>query len=286
VKKVVKYVVYLLMVVLPLYSQAVQGFNKDIVVQTNIDWPTQIIRFVLTIPVDQQRLPNSRQQAEGWIERERFRVIADALSDLVLDSSGTFRQNADRRTPIQWNLNVVASHATREHAALSEDLRYLEVIYRLSISDLMRHVTVSMHQRVLPLLTSNQRSFEYSGIVIFVSPQLPVHGQYNLRAQLEPALAPTIFDEEGETLLSLATINSAAFSQGAGGVAYSFDSNMRQWSPRKVGFNPLVISAVAVRGEANKTDIVLSMRDADRLRASAQAMEMLYQAKVLVVIAS
>lgn len=148
----------------------------------------------------------------------------------------------------------------------------------------MRHISVDVKQRVLPLLTTNQREFAYSGIVIFVKSRLPIRGKFNQFSALEPALAPSIFDESGETLLSLATINSRLFSEGKGGLSYTFDTNSQHWSPLQVGFNPLILSAVAVSGEYHITDIVIAQGDADRLRASAQAMEMLHNAKVLVVI--
>jgi hypothetical protein len=214
----------------------------------------------------------------------RLQSIKKVFRDLILDSQGSFSQNRPRRHTLRWNLDAAVALAQREYATLSADLKSLDIVYSVHFNDILRNISVENSQRLLPLITAGSRDFEYSGIVIFVSKQLPVHGRFNERKTLEPALAPTIFDENGETLLSLATVDAQIFEQDSGGVEYTYETNMYRWSPFKVGLNPLVISAVAVSGESNTTDIVLSLRDANLLRSSPKALEMLRQAKVLVVL--
>ncbi|NIZ47219.1 hypothetical protein PVA44_01875 [Entomospira nematocerorum] len=266
------------------FVMTIYGQNNEINVEKDINWKTREIRFTLSVTIDQQGLPSSRQRAEGWIEREKSRLIAQSLRDVILDSQGTFHESLLRRSSLQWNLDAAASLAQREYATLTADLTALEVVYRLDFYNIMKNIRVETMQRVLPLMTPNQREFHYSGIVIFVASSLPVHGQFNQRSTLEPALAPMIMDENGITLLSLATIDPTVFQSSAGGIEYTMDRHSSSWSPVKVGFNPLVISAIAVAGDNNKTDIVISVRDADRLRSSPEALSMLQRAQVLIVL--
>ncbi|NIZ40276.1 hypothetical protein PVA45_01950 [Entomospira entomophila] len=271
-------------VILSFFIVSLYAQNNEIQVEKDINWRAKEIRFTLSVAIDQERLPSSRQRAEGLIEREKSRLIAQSLRDVILDSQGTFHESLLRRNSLQWNLDAAASLAQREYATLTADLTALEVVYRLEFHHIMQNIRVETMQRVAPLMTPNQREFNYSGIVIFVASSLPVHGQFNQRSALEPALAPMIMDENGVTLLNLATINPSIFESSAGGIEYSMDRYSKSWSPLKVGFNPLVISAVAVAGDNHKTDIVISVRDADRLRSSPEALAMLQRAQVLIVL--
>lgn len=269
-----------------LFTNFIYASKSEIFLEKEIDWQKQEIYFLLRVAVEQEGLPSSRQRAEGWIERERFRVIAKGLGDIVLDSLGTFDDNQSLRNNIRWNLNTAVTMAKRERASLTTDLKYLEVLYKLSFNDIMLSVFVDTVQRVRPLLTSRISEFDYTGIVIFVASELPVHRRFNQKQALEMALAPMILDEDGETLLSLSTINPEVFRQGLGGVEYTFLSDIHRWSPIKIGLNPYIISAVAVSGDVYKTNLVISNRDANRLRSSAKAIEMLHNAKVLIVVNS
>ncbi len=98
---------------------------------------------------------------------------------------------------------------------------------------------------------------------------------------VRPALAPKILDEEGREVYGSGDIQRE-YALQYGIVGYEKDLN-RARANERVKNNPLIIRAIGVKG-ANKTDVVISKRDADLIRAAAQNLNFLEQCKVMIVL--
>jgi hypothetical protein len=255
--------------------------SSAIQVKRVVNWQNRTIVFELSTPVDQQGLPTSKQRAEGLIDRMRFRMIADSLSEVVFDSQGSFYLQGHTGNGVVWNLDAVATLARKEYSVFSSDFKTLFIAYTLKFSDITQHITPTSLRRVMPLLHPTVRDFDYTGIVIYAAEPLPIRNGMN-KAFLEPALSPSILGANGEVIFSTETIAPDVFRR-QGSLAYSYSALMSDWPVNKVGFNPLVISATAVAGDF-LTDIVLSNQDIYRLRGTPEALDLLYQGRVVVII--
>lgn len=98
---------------------------------------------------------------------------------------------------------------------------------------------------------------------------------------VHPALAPKILDEEGREVYGTGEI-TREYALEYGVVGYEKDLN-RARANERVKNNPLVVKAIGVQGK-NKTDVVISKRNADLIRAAARNMNFLQQCKVMIIL--
>jgi hypothetical protein len=97
----------------------------------------------------------------------------------------------------------------------------------------------------------------------------------------QPAMSPRVFDEEGKELYGSAYVDRE-FVLKHGMAGYVKTLEQAQENDRVEG-NPLVLKAVGIAGE-NKTDLVLSDSDADRLRELAANLNFLREARVVILV--
>ncbi len=96
-----------------------------------------------------------------------------------------------------------------------------------------------------------------------------------------PPASPKIIDEEGREVYGSAYVDREWFiKQGIVGYAKSLEE--ARANPR-VGGNPLVVKAIRVTG-ANSGNLVLSNRDARKIRELSKHLNFLDHAKVIIVV--
>ena len=95
---------------------------------------------------------------------------------------------------------------------------------------------------------------------------------------LTPALVCKVLDDKGREVYGAASVTREyAVRAGVTGYAKALGKNER------VGPNPLSVKAAGVAGP-NRTDVVLSQEDAERVRVASQAYNFLGQGRVLILI--
>ncbi|MBN1967806.1 MAG: hypothetical protein JXR48_02285 [Candidatus Delongbacteria bacterium] len=110
----------------------------------------------------------------------------------------------------------------------------------------------------------------YSGLVVDCS-----------HLSLRPALAPKITDTSGSEVYGSSYV-TREFAVQQGMMGYLKDINKAAGNPR-VGDNPLVVKAIEVGG-ANKTDIIISVEDAMKIRELAEKLNFLRECRVISII--
>ncbi len=98
---------------------------------------------------------------------------------------------------------------------------------------------------------------------------------------LHPALAPKILDENNQEVYGTGQV-SREYALQIGVVGYEKDLQRAKTNER-VKNNPLIVKAVKVAGPL-KTDVVISIQDAQRIRAAAQNLNFLQQCKVMIIL--
>jgi hypothetical protein len=99
--------------------------------------------------------------------------------------------------------------------------------------------------------------------------------------QARPAMSPKIFDEKGaEVYGTLIVKKDYAVSQGICG--YARDMNAAQ-SNARVTANPLTVKAMSAQG-AGMSEFVISMDDANKIRAAKENLTFLQKCRVMVVL--
>ena len=96
-----------------------------------------------------------------------------------------------------------------------------------------------------------------------------------------PALSPKVFDQQGREVYGSAFVSREfAISQGMVGYVKTVEAAVKT---DRVAGNPAVIKAIEAKG-ANQSDLVISQKDADSLRAIAQTQKFLQESRVMVVL--
>jgi hypothetical protein len=100
--------------------------------------------------------------------------------------------------------------------------------------------------------------------------------------KLTPSMLPAVFDDEGREVYGTTTISrSSALKWGAAGYASTIDS--AKLAIDRVGTDPHIIKAAKVVGQ-NKTDIVLSKKDAGTIRNNPANYAILEECRIILIV--
>jgi hypothetical protein len=98
---------------------------------------------------------------------------------------------------------------------------------------------------------------------------------------LRPALAPKVFSVSGKEIYGSSMVSqSYAVQQGMIGYDKNLDSAK---SNARVAKNPLIVKATGVKG-TNKTDIIISDEDANKIEEAAKQLKFLGECKVMAIV--
>jgi hypothetical protein len=99
--------------------------------------------------------------------------------------------------------------------------------------------------------------------------------------KLRPAMSPRIIDEQGNEVYGSGYV-SRDYAVQIGVVGYEKDLN-RARGDERVKDNPMMVKGLKASG-TNKTDIVISNPDAQRVLAAAKNMNFMEQCKVMIIL--
>jgi len=98
---------------------------------------------------------------------------------------------------------------------------------------------------------------------------------------LRPALAPKIFSASGKEVYGSSMV-SQSYATQQGMIGYEKNIEKVKSNPR-VAKNPLIVKATGVKGQ-NKTDIVISDADAEKIENAAKQLKFLGECKVMAIV--
>lgn len=274
-------VLTLLFLLIPglLFSVNADGLAMDGLV---IDWPNAIIQLDLSLDMKTAgiRLPSGRLEAERKMDNAAAAYIMPLVLDIMLDSHRSISTALQDGSIESRELNVFLENWKRSNPVFSSDGSRLLARYQWKIAELsrlfVRHSS-PMKQREALSYTPTRA---YSGIVIFVNDLLPVRGE-KAEAGLVPCLFPKIYDEKMEIILERNLLDPGVIgSWGSLAYAYSLDDPVVE---ERAGNDPLRIFPFQIFG-TNRTDVVISEKDAMRILASPENRELLKEGRVVFII--
>ncbi|MFW6344319.1 MAG: hypothetical protein ACOC2B_06210, partial [Sediminispirochaetaceae bacterium] len=122
-------------------------------------------------------------------------------------------------------------------------------------------------------------SGSFSGIVIYVEKELPVHG--TSRAEnIVPCLFPKIYNEHTELIVSKEMLPPETLKDW--GIAGYFPIDKREDLSSRIGDVPLYIKAKALFGET-PTDIIIPNEGADSMLSTEHTIRLITEGKIAIV---
>ncbi len=256
--------------------------SSSIISASSIDWTKNTFTSAVSLDMDKAgiKMPSGKNSAVNRIESGLPELIKDPLlslyvnsyqqlGDLVFSDDITLEQltdiiDAGERTP-----GVFANGGS--------ELRTNHKIQLTSISDLMirHHIP---YKNAKPIEDVASRA--YSGIIIDARGSLPVQGEF-IKDDVNPCFFPQVWDEKMNLLYerNMGDPNLERIQQM---VLYHWSDNEALYQDR-IGMDPLHIHARKVYGRF-RTDPVISRKDALKILAVPENLELLRQGKVVILL--
>jgi hypothetical protein len=251
-------------------------------VQTSIDWQHRVLvlRVALDLKAAGLRLPEGRLVAERMVGRDLPGLAKGPFFAIPVDSS---RSVGD--TIIDGSVDVsaildLATLLTRREDSLSRDLSTYLSVWELPLGAATALYVGRGPASPLPFLLQYRPSKAFTGIVIFADEPLPVHGERGVEARVRDGLLPRVFDSEMNPVIDGTLVKPEALvAWGPLGYAATLDVA----AEGRVGGAPLRIHATELFG-INRTDLVISRDDAEKILALPENRALVAEGRVLVIV--
>jgi hypothetical protein len=248
----------------------------------SIDWESEFIDIEISSPIPQtgKDLPSAGFRVEKAIDSQVYDILKEALFSLQVNSRQKGIDFFRNKPLIEQSLKSIVQNGMREAPMYSLDLMELSISYRFPFSPDLYSLFIG-HKEVVPVPRKLEwtPSAGFSGIVIYATGALPVHGETD-KQTLTPCLFPRIYDEEMNLILSKEMIPRDVLEKG-GPAAYSATADETPWQER-IGLNPIRMMAEGIFG-SNYTDIIISAGKAGKILYSEHNRELLSQGKILII---
>ena len=255
--------------------------QEALAVRSSVDWEARVLRLRIELDVAKAgiRLPAGRLEAERLVERELGSLAKEAVYALAVDARRSVGDTiADGSLDVNGLIDL-ESRAERGDASFTRDLRSFVAEYAIYLGSVAGLYPGGSEAVPLPAPMGYSPSRAYTGILIYAQGELPVRGE-RVSAPLRPCLFPRIYDEGMRTILDRDRVDPAVLV-GDGPLGYA--RAVTSAAEGRVGDDPLRIMAKAVFG-VNRTDLVLSVEDADRILSRPENRDLVRRGHVLVVL--
>lgn len=258
-----------------------QSINTSPKSSSTIDWVQEVFSTKASLNLKDNKIPfpSGKDIAINRISMALPFLLKDPLLSIPVDSSTDLGDIVLQNTVTLEQLTSLIDSGRRTPGAFSSGLSTLEIQHSLSITDIsalmIKHSKPYAPQKPIELVSSRA----YSGIIIDARGMLPVQGEF-INEQAVPCLFPKIWDDTMELLYERNMMDSTiAKTQGI--VTYSYSDDESSYVDR-IGNDPLRISARKIFG-INRTDPVISRKDALRILSIPSNLELLKQGKIVIL---
>ncbi len=268
-----------LLALLPLSAAA----GEEIQFTSRIDWRenTFIIEAQIDLSKQDSFIPLARSQSEQLVEQRLPITFRQTLAALVVDSYYTAGEMAADSPELVRAINNLTYKNTKTFSHISNDLQRFSVTYSYRFyPDIIDIFT--FHQRPYnpPRVLSYVPTTAFTGIVIYMMDNFPVHGEQGTKTELQPCLFPKIYDEQMNLIYEKGMVDPDILREW-GMVAYTDTLDISRFIER-VGDSPLRILGRGIFGK-NHSDIIIDTETARKILFHPENRKLLTEGKVLVI---
>lgn len=263
-----------------IFSAAAQS-DRTISSESSIDWTTKTFYSSLSLISQSGEVnPSARTGMVNQIKMRLPSLIKDPLLSLYVDSANRLSDIVLENTLTLEELTEIINNGYSKPAVFTTDMKGINVNHQFELekvgSLMVLHNTP--YTSVLPIETVSSRP--YTGIVIDARGILDVQGEF-VESQAEPCFFPKIWDETMD-LIYERNMMDPELAKERGIVTYSWSEDESLYRDI-VGLDPMHISARKVYG-ANRTDPVISRKDALRILSIPENLQLLREGKIVILL--
>lgn len=255
----------------------------QVTVETN--WAANNQRITIVEPLPEYLRTTNRATA-AYNANQIWRsylphILSQSLHLIPLNESESAAQGVANINYARTIVDTLANNARLTHSGLSTDFQNVQGVYEISIYPTITGL-FNTHTQTQPVPKSFNwvASDNYSGIVIFATGELPIHGA-NTRGVARPALQPKIYDEQLRLILENQMV-PATISTQQGLVAYDTKYRVEEWTQR-IGRYPIRLIARGLLSSAGSA-LIIDDRDANMLLFRDHNRNLIANGRILIIL--
>lgn len=249
---------------------------------STIDWEKGIleIKAQTDLAGEDSFIPAARQKSERLTAEELPVHFRAAIAGMIVDSTSKAGELTEENPRLIPAINDLTYRNTGTFSHISPDLKHYSITYTYTFYPDIVDVFI-FHNRPYnpPRVLSYEPTADFSGIVIYMKGEFPVHGEQKTE-KLTPCLFPKIFDENMKLIYEKGMVDPEMLRTW-GMVVYTDDLEERPHEER-IGLSPLRILGRRIFGEYY-TDIIIEAEAAEKILYNPHNRRLLAEGRVMVI---
>ena len=257
-------------------------FSQQATSQSTVDWtkPAFFSTAELNITESNIILPSGRGAASTILETKIPLLIKDPLLSLPVDSSKKLGDTVLQDTLSLEEITKIIQDGKKTAPIYSNENDSIIINHTIKLNDISSKLVKHSYPYKPDSPIEKTASRVYTGIIIDARGILPVQGEF-VTSTGNPCLFPKVWNEDME-LIYEKNIENSKTAKEKGIVSYHWSSDENLYRDR-IGNDPLRITAKKIFG-INRTDPVISNKDALKILSIDENRELLKQGRVIILL--
>ena len=257
-------------------------FSQQATSQSTVDWtkPAFFSTAELNITESNIILPSGRGAASTILETKIPLLIKDPLLSLPVDSSKKLGDTVLQDTLSLEEITKIIQDGKKTAPVYSNENDSIIINHTIKLNDISSKLVKHSFPYKPESPIEKTASRVYTGIIIDARGILPVQGEF-VTSTGNPCLFPKVWNEDME-LIYEKNIENSKTAKEKGIVSYHWSSDENLYRDR-IGNDPLRITAKKIFG-INRTDPVISNKDALKILSLEENRELLKQGRVIILL--
>ena len=257
-------------------------FSQQASSQSTVDWtkPAFFSTTELDISKSNITLPSGRGAANTILDSKIPELIKDPLLSLPVDSSKKLGDTILQDTLSLEEITNIIQDGKKSVPVYSNENDSIIINHTIKLNDISSRLVKHSFPYKPNAPIEKTASRVYTGIIIDARGILPVQGEF-VTSTGNPCLFPKVWNEEME-LIYEKNIENSKTAKEKGIVTYHWSSDENLYRDR-IGNDPLRITAKKIFG-INRTDPVISKKDALKILSLDENRELLKKGKVIILL--
>ncbi len=257
-------------------------FSQQATSQSTVDWtkPAFFSTAELNITESNIILPSGRGAANTILDSKIPLLIKDPLLSLPVDSSKKLGDTVLQDTLSLEEITKIIQDGKKSAPVYSNENDSIIINHTIKLNDISSKLVKHSFPYKPESPIEKTASRVYTGIIIDARGILPVQGEF-VTSTGNPCLFPKVWNEDME-LIYEKNIENSKTAKEQGIVSYHWSSDENLYRDR-IGNDPLRITAKKIFG-INRTDPVISKKDALKILSLDENRELLKQGRVIILL--
>ena len=257
-------------------------FSQQASSKCTVDWtkPAFFSTAELNISESNIILPSGRGAASTILETKIPLLVKDPLLSLPVDSSKKLGDTVLQDTLSLEEITQIIQDGKKTAPVYSNENDSIIINHTIKLNDISSKLVKHSYPYKPESPIEKTASRVYTGIIIDARGILPVQGEF-VTSTGNPCLFPKVWNENME-LIYEKNIENSKTAKEQGIVSYHWSSDENLYRDR-IGNDPLRITAKKIFG-INRTDPVISKKDALKILSLDENRELLRQGRVIILL--